>query len=182
MTATRCTTTSQPAKMSASFGESVRSAWTKVTRSPLGRRTVPRATTTISCPAFLSARTVWMPTKPEPPVTATRTQVLLARLRRSPEFRGRGAGRSSRAPDQRGDDRRGSLHGGALHVVLDGAQPAQFLAATGPAGAAVHELGHGRAVAGGLVGAVAVEHEQPPVMGCGGGDHVANEVCVVRDD
>ena len=42
----------------------------------------------------------------------------------------------------------GALKSGALHVVLHGANTTELLTATGAAGAAMHQVGHGGAVAG----------------------------------
>ena len=75
-----------------------------------------------------------------------------------------------------------ALHGGALHVVQDAADAAHLLAAAGAAGPAVHELRHRRAVAGRLLGVVAVEHQQPAVPGSDAEDDLAGEGGVAGDD
>src|ERR1700730_636666 len=77
ITATRWMTASQPLKASTRFAPSAMSAFTKVTLSRFGGRFVPRAMTTTSWSASVSARTTCLPTKPVPPVTATRTPCLL---------------------------------------------------------------------------------------------------------
>ena len=64
---------------------------------------------------------------------------------------------------ERGEHLGRPLQGGALHVVEDGADAAELLAAAGAAGTAVHEVRHGRAVAGGGAHVVAVEEEQASV-------------------
>jgi hypothetical protein len=56
------------------------------------------------------------------------------------------------------------LDGGALQVVVQGAQAAELGSAPGPARSAVQELGHGDPVPGGLTGVVAVEDED--ALGC----------------
>lgn len=69
-----------------------------------------------------------------------------------------------------GQHGRRALDGGALQVVVDGADAAEFFAAAGAAGAAVFEHGQGRAVAGGLFRGFGVEHLQAAVAGGQGRD------------
>src|SRR5699024_6144673 len=88
-----------------------------------------------------------------------------------------GAGRDIRAGDtvdgrtavplagDGGEVVRGALDGGALHVVLDAADTAEFLATTGAARAAVDEVWQRGAVAGGGAGVVTVEEVQAAVVG-----------------
>src|SRR5256885_4730341 len=58
----------------------------------------------------------------------------------------------------------GALHGGALHVVHHAADAAHLLAAAGAPGTPVHQVRQRRAVAGGLLGTVAVyDHHAPPI-------------------
>lgn len=63
-----------------------------------------------------------------------------------------------------------ALDGGALQVVVDGADAAELFTAAGAAGAAVFEHGQGRAVAGGFFGGFGVQHLQAAVAGGQGRD------------
>src|SRR6266516_7246112 len=73
----------------------------------------------------------------------------------------RGAGHP--AVRHRAENARRGLHGRALHVVQYAADAAHLLTAARAPGAAVHEHGQWRAVAGRFAGVVAVEDEQAPV-------------------
>ena len=75
-----------------------------------------------------------------------------------------------------------ALDRGALEVVVQGAQTAEFGAAAGPAGAAVQELRHGGAVPGGFRGVVAVEYEQAAVPRCESLDEPGRDAGVAGDD
>ncbi len=66
-------------------------------------------------------------------------------------------------------------------MVLDAAYAAQFLAAAGASGAAVHQGGERGSVAGRLLGVVPVEHQDTPVPGGGAQDDLAGHVLVVGD-
>ena len=72
---------------------------------------------------------------------------------------------------------RGSLNGGALHVVQDAAHTTQFFAAAGATRATVDEVREGRAVAGRRLRIIAVEEVQAAVMG---GDAECILACQLR--
>ena len=74
------------------------------------------------------------------------------------------------------------LDRGALHVVQHAADAAELLAAAGAAGSAVHQHRQRRAVAGGLRGVVAVEHQDPAVPRREAEHDRARDVGVVGDD
>ena len=77
---------------------------------------------------------------------------------------------------------RRALDGGALHVVQDGADAAELLAAAGAAGAAVDQVRDRGAVAGGAAGVLAVEHEHAAVVGGDAGDELAGHGGIVGAD
>src|ERR1700709_2615340 len=68
------------------------------------------------------------------------------------------------APRHGRQPRRRSLHRRALHVMKHGAQAAEFLAAAGTAGTAMHEIGQRRTMPGGFPGAIAVHNENATVI------------------
>ena len=78
-------------------------------------------------------------------------------------------------------DRRGALDRGALQVVVDRPHAPELLPATGPAGTAVHQVRQWRAVPRRLGRAVAVQDQQPAVVGGGAEHHLPHEVRVVAD-
>src|ERR1700730_7716148 len=98
ITATRWMTASHPVKASTRLAPSRISAFTKVTLSRFGGRFVPRAMTTTSWSASASARTTCLPTKPVPPVTATRTPCLLGCRISGCEAYGTRRGRRTKKP------------------------------------------------------------------------------------
>ena len=61
------------------------------------------------------------------------------------------------------DGLRTALNRGPLHVVHEAADAAHLFAAAGATRTAVHEPGQRRAVTGGLLGAIAIDDQQPTV-------------------
>ena len=96
----------------------------------------------------------------------------------------RGLDGRPRVPDP-GDRRQHvgrALHGRALHVVQHGADAAELLAAAGAAGAAVHEMRNGGAVACRGAGVVAVEDQHAAVERGDASDEFDGDLGVVRGD
>ena len=85
-------------------------------------------------------------------------------------------------PADRGEHVRGGLDRGALHEVFDTAQSAHLLAAAGPTGAAVDEVGQRRTVTGRLFGIVTVEDEHAAVPRGDLADELGGELGIVGDD
>src|SRR3546814_5751674 len=81
-----------------------------------------------------------------------------------------GSGRALRSGEPAradcGEDAGCALYGGPRHVVQNSADATQLLTAAGTAGTAVYEDWKGRAVAGGFLGVVAVQHEHSAVKSC----------------
>jgi hypothetical protein len=80
------------------------------------------------------------------------------------------------------EDVRAALDGGALHVVHDAADAAQFLAAAGASRAAMDHVRQRRAVAGGLLGAVAVVDIDAAMGGAGINQQRAGDGGIMGDD
>ena len=78
------------------------------------------------------------------------------------------------------DEHRGrALQGGALHVVVHAADAAEFLAAAGAARSAMDHVRHRRAVAGLLLGAVAVDQHEAAVEGADAEDEIGRRGGIV---
>ena len=84
------------------------------------------------------------------------------------------------AGDRREHARR-ALHGGALQVVLDRTQATQLFTTTGAARATVLELRQRRAVPSGLLGSLAIEHQQSAMPGSSHRDSLGGHAAVGGD-
>src|SRR5699024_3287327 len=70
---------------------------------------------------------------------------------------------------------------GALHMALHPAHSPEFLAATGPAGTAVHQGGQRRSVTRRFLSVITIEHEETPVPGSQPADDFVSEVGSIGD-